>query len=67
MTREEIKAAADASWGVDGTQPAVPSPGREPGETETRLLLVTLKRPVKLPICFLDAIREGGIEKIAAL
>ncbi len=37
---------------------------REP--TQTRMLLVVLKKPVRLPICFLDAIKEGGIEKISA-
>jgi hypothetical protein len=74
VTREETKAAADASWGVDlcpvcgrtirnhpGCTPCTPEP------RQTRLILVTLKKPVKLPVCLLDAIRLGGIEKISAL
>lgn len=72
MTREQVKEAADRSWGqggrpVDGgvedralSGPAAPEP------RQTRMILVTLKRPVRLPICFLDAVREGGIEKISA-
>ncbi len=55
MTREETKAAADASWGQD----------KEP--RQTRMILVTLKNPVRLPVSLIDAIRLGGIEKIAAL
>ncbi len=34
---------------------------------ETRLILITLKNPVPLPVCLLDAIRLGRIEKISAL
>lgn len=33
---------------------------------QTRMILVRLKRPVRLPTSLLDAIREGGIEKVSA-
>lgn len=33
---------------------------------QTRMLLLRLKKPVPLPTCLLDAIKDGGIESISA-
>jgi hypothetical protein len=60
-----MKEVADRSWGQDGKPPAVQDAAPKSGKT--KMLLVILKQPVSLPVSFIDAIQQGGIEKVSAL